>query len=1229
MKAFKALIPAITLAFTFQTINAINDPKAKQAEGNFQENKGQVYDQNYNSRPDVIYSGSNNGMVYHLKNNGVSYQLRKVDKWKEETISASEQAVKVPDIISIYRIDINWKNCNSNAVIEKGEKTEGVSNFYLTSCPNGISGVESYKSIIYKNIYTGIDLKWYQKNGNLEYDFVVKPGADPSNIQLEIKGAKKLSVNVKGELEIETPFGIITEKAPVAFQNKNKVKAEWLLVNSELSFKIDSYDVNEELIIDPVVRVWGTYYGGVGNDNMMDTKADATGNVYIAGYENASPGLATAGAHQVTVSGLNDCLLVKFNSIGVRQWATYYGGTGNDYAYGCAVAPSGDVYIGGSSASTTSISTVGSHQAGNGGNIDGVLVKFNSAGVRQWATYYGGTGDELIYGCTSDAFGNIFVSGRTNSSNNIATASGFQSIYLGGATDAFMAKFSPGGVRRWATYYGSSGTDEAYRSCTDPTGKVFFAGFTAGTGTIVATPGTHQTVNGGGGNPDGFLVKFDSVGVRQWATLYGGLGSDYGRACAIDGAGDVYLTGYVPFGTTSTLIATAGAFQTNGLGGSTEGYLVKFNSTGIRQWGTYISTIANDYILSCQFDGSSNIYVSGYTNVVTAANVQMSTAGSHQPIIAGLNDGFINKFNLSGVRQWGTYYGGALDDYIQSSCVASSGALYVTGWTSSPTGISTASAHQTTLSTATDGFLAQLKDCAGTTFSISGTNTVCAGQSLTLTGVGTAITTYSWSTGPSTSSIVVTPTATTVYSLSGTTSTLGCNYFTSASVTISPSPSITISSTNYSICSGNTVVITAAGATNYTWYPGNNSVASILESPLATSVYTVIGNSGACNSIKTVTINVTTTPTLILSSTSPVICSGNSILLNAYGASTYSWSSGPITQSISLSPTVTTNYTVTGYNGMCTDTETLQLTVNPSPTISTSNHTICVGGTATLIASGATTYNWSNGATTFSTAVTPTANTFYSVSGTNSFGCTASAAVTVFVGTSLGINVSASSNIVCAGDLVTITASGASTYTWSTNANTSSISVNPTTSTTYTINGQSGSCSGSNTILISVNALPTIAATANSTLICAGNTITLNANGASTYTWAPGSFTLPAITETPSITTVYTVTGTDVNGCVNSQTVSANVSPCSGIKTINGLNYEINIYPNPANDLVNIETSFEKFEVTIYNAIGQLVFEKKNDSGRLAINISSFAKGVYTIKLASAQEILTKKLIVE
>ena len=159
---------------------------------------------------------------------------------------------------------------------------------------------------------------------------------------------------------------------------------------------------------------------------------DASGNIYLSGYTNSTSGIATTGAHQTTYGGNYDAFLVKFNSSGVRQWGTYYGGTNDDNGYSCATDASGNIYLSGYTRSTSGIATTGAHQTTYGGRFDAFLVKFNSSGVRQWGTYYGGTSDDNGYSCATDASGNIYLSGHTRSTSGIATTGAHQTTYGGG-----------------------------------------------------------------------------------------------------------------------------------------------------------------------------------------------------------------------------------------------------------------------------------------------------------------------------------------------------------------------------------------------------------------------------------------------------------------------------------------------------------------------------------------------------------------------------------------------------------------------------------------------------------------------------------------------------------------------------------------------------------------------------------------------------------------------------
>jgi hypothetical protein len=705
LAAFASLTISISANTNTNELEKFNSAKSTIS---FTENKGQISDQNYNPRPDVLFSGEANGLTFHIRKDGISYQTSRVDSWKQQDENLPEgmreegKTDSVPDQMTIYRTDINWLGFNRDYTIENGESTAGFNNYYLPSCPDGAMNVKSYTDVTFKNLYTGVDVKWYEKNGELEYDFIVAPNTDYTKISWEIKGADRITIGENGQLIIETPLGNIEEQAPIAFQGETKVEATWKIDGNKISFQLGSYNENEVLIIDPVVRLWGTYYGGSSDEYGRSCATDASGNVFLAGYTQSNSGIATTGAHQTSRGGGSwNAFLVKFNSSGTRQWGTYYGGTAGEAAYHCATDASGNVYLTGESKSTTGIATTGAHQTSKGSLEDAFLVKFNSSGVRQWGTYYGGSGNDYGKSCATDASGNVYLVGDArNSTTGIATTGAHKTI-RGGIRDAFLVKFNSSGVRQWGTFYGGSGDDKGGSCATDASGNVYLAGDASST-TGIATTGAPQTTYGG--RNDAFLVKFNSSGVRQWGTYYGGSGREYGRSCATDANGNVYLAGDAE---STTGIATTGAHQTT-FGGYNDAYLVKFNSSGARQWGTYYGGTTAEYGGSCATDASGNVYLAGRTRSTTG----IATTGAHQNTFGGLDDAFLVKFNSSGVRQWGTYYGGTGLDYGYSCATDSSGNVFLAGYTQSTTGIATTGAHQTTYGGGySDAYLVKFDGC--------------------------------------------------------------------------------------------------------------------------------------------------------------------------------------------------------------------------------------------------------------------------------------------------------------------------------------------------------------------------------------------------------------------------------------------------------------------------------------------------------------------------------------
>ncbi|MBS1634991.1 MAG: gliding motility-associated C-terminal domain-containing protein [Bacteroidetes bacterium] len=438
--------------------------------------------------------------------------------------------------------------------------------------------------------------------------------------------------------------------------------------------------------------------------------------------------------------------------------------------------------------------------------------------------------------------------------------------------------------------------------------------------------------------------------------------------------------------------------------------------------------------------------------------------------------------------------------------------------------------------------------------------TICSGQTTTLTAA--TANSYSWISGPPTSTYTVNPSATTVYTVVGTNTTGSCSATAMYTVTVNPTPTVNISASSATICSGQTTTLTAGTANSYAWTSGPTT-ASYTVNPSATTVYTVVGTNttGSCSATAMYTVTVNPTPTVNISASSATICSGQTTTLTAATANTYAWSGGPPTATYAVTPASTTVYTVTGTNtiGTCTASAMYTVNVNPTPTvnISASSATICSGQTTTLTAATANTYAWSGGPPTATYAVTPASTTVYTVTGTNTIGtCTASAMYTVNVNPTPTVSIAASNGTICSGQTTTLTAGTANSYSWTSGPTTASYTVNPSATMVYTVVGTNttGSCSATAMYTVNVNPTPTVNISASSATICSGQTTTLTAGTANSYSWTSGP-TTASYTVNPSATMVYTVVGTNTTGSCSATamyTVNVNPTPTVSIAASNG-----------------------------------------------------------------------------
>jgi uncharacterized protein (TIGR03437 family) len=532
---------------------------------------------------------------------------------------------------------------------------------YLVGEPSRwVRNLPSYGRVRYPGIYPGVDLLYYGTAGELEYDFALAPGADPRQIRLGITGARRLSIDAKGDLIIETPAGPLRQRRPVAYQEiggiRHPVAASYVLQGSTVRFQVGKWDRRQTLVIDPALT-WAGYTGTATNtiyDDAQSVAVDGSGNVYVAGITvssagdddtfivkldpNGAPlkriflggegdddgyGLAVDSTGAVYVTGSTtsnqwqidithasagtDAFYAKINSaLDTYVYVGYFGGNGTDVGYACALDSSNNLYFGGVTNSTTFPVTRTAAQSAAGGGYDAFLVKLDTTGALAYGTYLGGSGDDYLYSLALDAAGAVFVTGQAGSSNMPVTAGAFQSA-IGGGVDAFVAKYSTTGSLTWLTYLGGSGDDEANSIAVDASGSPVVTGATKSTNFPTASP--YQAANAGGAR-DIFVTKFASDGSKlAWSTYLGGSGDEIGNAIALDNSGNVYTGGT----TTSTDFPSNFGWQSTNRGG-VEGTVTGFSADGASLiFSSYIGGTSSDFVNALAVNCTAGLIAAGST----------------------------------------------------------------------------------------------------------------------------------------------------------------------------------------------------------------------------------------------------------------------------------------------------------------------------------------------------------------------------------------------------------------------------------------------------------------------------------------------------------------------------------------------------------------------------------------------------------------------------------------
>jgi len=730
----------ISLSIISGIVNAIPGiNKPMQSQYGFIENKGQIIDQNNQLNPSVLYLYNGNGLHVQLKQSGFSYEVIKPEA-KPKTQNRTELSIpskfkqdSLDYTFFSHRIDISFVNANQNAKIISSDVALDYINYYTTGTSEaGVTNVHHYKKVLYQNIYNNIDVEFllttnnHEPSTNFKYNFIVHPGGDPNDIQLKFDGANNTSLTKEGHITIETAYGNIDESIPLSYQlNKNNQQQEIATTFRTLStdnqqpsnvfgINVGDYDKTKLLVIDPVP--WTTYFGGPADDGALGSVLDASGNIFISGRTSSTTAIATSGAYQtvliVGTLGANNAFISKFSNSGSLLWATYYGGN-NTLSIAITCDLMSNIYITGSTYDTAHIATSGAFQAtllGGFGGTNAFIAKFDQTGARIWSTYFGGS-QTVGYGITVSGL-TLYVIGTCLSNTNIASSGSWQTSFAGGSDDGFIVKFDIYGSRLWSTYYGGMGNDGLYGIATDLSGNIYAVGSTSSTSGISTTGSYHSNY---WGNGDAFIVKFSGTGSRLWATYLGGMSNDMASGVTIDANGYCIVTGTTY---STSLIASSGAFQTS-LTGSYDAFVAKFNSNGSQQWSTYFGGNMTTNGRAVTNDNNGNIFATG----TTTSNSGIASIGSYQTSLMGSSDAYIVKFDSSGNRLWSTYYGGTNDDDSYSIGIDNSNNIFIAGYTTSTSNLSTTGAYQTTFGGFNDAFVAA--------FTVNGMSTCISNNSIT------------------------------------------------------------------------------------------------------------------------------------------------------------------------------------------------------------------------------------------------------------------------------------------------------------------------------------------------------------------------------------------------------------------------------------------------------------------------------------------------------------------
>jgi uncharacterized repeat protein (TIGR01451 family) len=604
---------------------------------------------------------------------------------------ATERA-KGPDGPQLTNTTLQMKlvGANPKARVKGIDELPGKSNYFIgNDRKKWRTNIATYAKVRVEDVYPGVDLVYYGNRGQLEYDFVVRPGADPSTVKLALVSPASLAkIDVEGDLVVQADGGEVRFHRPVIYQpssaDKREGTTEKTLIaggytidgQKEVAFAIGDYDRTKPLVIDPVLA-YSTYLGGSGDDFGNGIAIDSTGNAYVAG-QTASTDFPLASPMQAANKGSN-AFISKLSADGsALVYSTYLGGTDRTvYGFSCcganaiAVDSSGNAIVTGQTNALdfpTLNAIQGTYQGFcfNGCTVNAFVSKLNATGSGLvYSTYLGGSGYDLGYGIAVDSADNAYVTGFANSRNFPTTANSYQSTSRASGGDvpsnAFVTKIDTNGSLVYSTYLGGSGN--AYRGdwgngiAVDSSGSAYVTGVAGSLDFPTVNPIQAYEPEGGGGNRNTFVSKLSPDGsALVYSTCLGGASDDWGRGIALDGSGDAYVvaTSFVAEVNAAGSALVYSNPSLNGaaiaLDGSGNAYIVATAGQSVLEQVNPDGSLGYTFTLDSSGQGGAdaiaadsfaNVYVTG----ATKSTAFMTTSNAFQSTNHGGNDAFVAKIS--------------------------------------------------------------------------------------------------------------------------------------------------------------------------------------------------------------------------------------------------------------------------------------------------------------------------------------------------------------------------------------------------------------------------------------------------------------------------------------------------------------------------------------------------------------------------------------------------------